>query len=227
MGDGPVVHTTLQGLVDAIMARLPGVDAGPRRFVVGIAAPPAAGKTTLAGQLAVELGTQVAPRRSVILGLDGFHLDDTLLEPAGLRAVKGAPQTFDVAGFAHLLERVKAGESPVYLPVFDRTLELSRNAASVVDESASLVIVEGNYLLLERTPWPAVTKQLDLTIGMHVGTDELERRLVARWVDAGFDRSEAQRRAECNDLPNGQLVIEHSIPPDILWQPSMTLLDDR
>lgn len=214
----PLVHASHQALVDAILARWRATDTGGQRYLVGVAGPPAAGKSTLAERLATELTAQLTPQQAVVMGMDGFHLDDALLVPAGLRPVKGAPQTFDTAGFAHLLSRVKRGESPVYLPVFDRALELSRNAASVVDERVPLVVVEGNYLLLDRPEWSPITGLFDLTIGIEASVDELERRLLARWRGFGFDEAESRRRADANDLPNARLVTDCSRLPDILWR---------
>ena len=99
---------------------------GPRRYIVAIAGPPGAGKSTLATDLAERIGEGAR-----VVPMDGFHLDDAVLNARGLRHRKGAPETFDAAGFLHLLQRLRA-EEEVAIPIFDRTLELSRAAADVV-----------------------------------------------------------------------------------------------
>ncbi|TIT54219.1 MAG: nucleoside/nucleotide kinase family protein, partial [Mesorhizobium sp.] len=82
-----------------------------------------------------------------------FHFDDIVLERRGLRARKGAPDTFDFGGFETLLKRIRAGEPDIAIPVFDRSMELSRAAAAIVDAETKFILVEGNYLLLDEEPW--------------------------------------------------------------------------
>ena len=96
--------------------------AGAQRFVVAIAGPPGSGKSTLAQRLNVVLPEDA----SAVVPMDGFHFDDVVLDSRGLRPRKGAPETFDYAGFAALLKRIRAGEPEIAIPVFDRSMELSR-----------------------------------------------------------------------------------------------------
>ena len=191
-----------------------------RRLMVGIAGAPASGKSTLAAKLAASLSAALTPRRAVVLPMDGYHLDDAILVPAGLRPVKGSPHTFDVGGLLSVLQRVHAGESPVYLPRFDRQLELSRNAAVCVDDSVSVVVVEGNYLLLDDPLWHPVAALLDLSISLYVEMAELERRLLQRWRDHGLEESEIRHRTEANDLPNARLIVRGSRPADLQYRAS-------
>ena len=94
--------------------------------------------------------------------MDGFHLADAQLDRIGARGRKGAPDTFDAAGYAHLLERVKREvDDPVYVPGFDRTLEQPLAAALVVLPSARLVVTEGNYLLLDDPHWERARRAMD------------------------------------------------------------------
>ncbi|MEO8014814.1 MAG: nucleoside/nucleotide kinase family protein, partial [Polaromonas sp.] len=110
-------------MADLIAARAAGHDG---RFLCALAGPPGAGKSTLAAAVVKALGPGA---RAV--PMDGFHYDDAVLDTLGLRARKGAPETFDVAGFAHLLHRLRA-EASVAIPVFDRSLEISRAGAEIV-----------------------------------------------------------------------------------------------
>ena len=118
-----------------------------RRFVVGIAGPPGSGKSTLAESL-----RDVLPD-SAVVSMDGFHFDDAVLERRGLSGRKGAPETFDYAGFAALVSRLRGDEPEIAIPVFDRAIELSRAGAEIVGAETRFVLVEGNYLLLDEAPW--------------------------------------------------------------------------
>jgi len=136
----------IAALVDQVRAHVPIEVADGGRFVVALAGPPAAGKSTLATALADAL----APR-AAILGLDAFHFDDSVLTTRGHRERKGAPHTFDVASYAHLLRGLRTTRTELAVPVFDRSLELSRNCAEVVTSAHDVVITEGNYLLVDWT----------------------------------------------------------------------------
>lgn len=183
----------------------------PARCIVAIAGAPGSGKSTLAESLAA------AFEDAVVMPMDGFHLDDSLLEPAGLRPVKGAPETFDAGGLVVMLARVADDDDIVYLPVFDRSQELSRAAAAAIRPSDRLVIVEGNYLLLDRPAWRELGASFDLTVLLDVPEPVLRERLVRRWLDNGYERLEAERKAAANDLPNGELVRSASRPADVLF----------
>lgn len=183
------------------------------RFVVGIAGPPGAGKSALAEALVAALRSRGESAQAV--PMDGFHLDNALLDARGLRARKGSPETFDVAGFRTLLERLR-GEGEILVPLFDRAADLARAAAAAVAPDCRFRVVEGNYLLLRDPPWDALHPLFDLTIRLAVPEDELSRRLVARWLAHGLDPEAARARAEGNDLTNARLVATRSAPADIV-----------
>ena len=172
-----------------------------RRFVVGIAGPPGSGKSTLAESL-----REVLPD-SAVVSMDGFHFDDAVLARRGLGLRKGAPETFDHAGFAALLGRLRSGEPEIAFPVFDRTIELSRAGAGTVDAGTRFVLVEGNYLLLDEAPWSGLAGSFDFTIFIDVPRDELERRLLSRWHEHGRSDEAARAWVDSNDLPNVDRVL--------------------
>ena len=177
---------------------------------------PGSGKTTLAEALADGLNA-ATPGRAAVVPMDGFHLDDGVLRELGLLSRKGSPETFDAAGLDHLLGRLRVqDEAPIAIPLFDRSLEISRAGARLISSTTDILIVEGNYLLLDRTPWDGLYRHFDLTVMLYVPEDVLRARLLARWRDLGYPPDEAARKAAANDLPNGATVRHHSRPADFV-----------
>jgi pantothenate kinase len=183
------------------------------RFMVAIAGAPASGKSTLAHELCAAL--RVAGETAIVVPMDGFHFDDAILNARGHRPRKGAPFTFDVAGFEVLLKRIKVLEAEIAIPVFDRSMELSRAAADIVDDKAKFILVEGNYLLLKQKPWDRLRPLFDFTIYLKVPIEELEARLIQRWLDHGFDMAYAKNWIASNDMLNIQEVINSSAEADL------------
>ena len=180
------------------------------RFLTALAGPPGAGKSTLAAELVAALGQDAKA-----VPMDGFHYDDAVLSARGARARKGAPDTFDVAGFRHLLTRLRT-EDEVAIPLFDRDLEISRAGADIVGPDDRILIVEGNYLLLNEAPWPDLAPLFDLTIWIDVPEAELDRRLVARWAHYGKTPAESRAWIDGNDMPNIRRVVAGSRPADLV-----------
>ena len=148
--------------------------------------------------------------------MDGFHFDDIILERRGLRARKGAPETFDFAGFETLLKRIRAGEPDIAIPVFDRSMELSRAGAEIVGSDTRFILVEGNYLLLDEEPWSRLAPLFDFTIFVDVPRAELERRLRQRWHDHGKSEADALAWIASNDLPNIERVLSRRREADLV-----------
>lgn len=195
--------------------RLLGLPSG-RRHLIAIAGPPGAGKSTLAEALAAGL-ERAAPGRAAIFPMDGYHYDDAILIARGLRPRKGAPETFDVSGLYHMLGRLRRNdEAEIAVPVFDRDLEISRNAARTIPQSVEIILVEGNYLLLDRAGWRDLAPLFDLTVSVTVSVEELRRRLTRRWQDHDIGAAEIPAKVEANDLPNGIVVLTESIPSDLV-----------
>jgi pantothenate kinase len=177
------------------------------RAILGIAGSPGAGKSTLVDGLVARIGAAKGADWVAHVPMDGFHLADAQLDRIGARGRKGAPDSFDAAGYAQLLARVKREvDDPVYVPGFDRTLEQPLAAALVVLPSARLVVTEGNYLLLDDPHWARARRAMDAV--WFVASDESERieRLVARHVEFGKTPEEARAWVATTDQRNSELV---------------------
>ncbi len=184
------------------------------RFMVGIAGPPGAGKSTVSAALRDALIAK--GETAIVVPMDGFHFDDAVLNKRGHRPRKGAPFTFDVYGFEVLLKRIKAREPDIAIPVFDRTMELSRAAADIVTDEAKFILVEGNYLFLQSAPWDRLKSLFDFTLFINVAEAELERRLMSRIVAHGHDETYAKNWIASNDMLNIREVQEKSVVADLL-----------
>jgi pantothenate kinase len=200
-----------QALSREIMRRAQGA----ARFTLAIAGPPGAGKSTVA-QALLETLNAPQPGIAALMPMDGFHYDNAVLEPLGLMPRKGAPQTFDAAGFIATLARIHSGKGNVAVPVFDRSADLARAGAAVISSGTRIVLVEGNYLLLDADPWHQTAPLFDMTVFLTVPREILEQRLVRRWLDHGLAPDAARTRARSNDIPNALLVMERSRPADFV-----------
>lgn len=196
---------------DALLDELRALPRG-KRHLIAVAGAPGGGKSTLSEALVAALNAE-APGSAAVLGMDGFHYDDRVLEARGDRARKGAPHTFDVDGLAAMLDRLRAGGA-VAVPVFDREIEVARAGAEIIPAAARIVVVEGNYVLTTEGPWAALRNAFDLRVMVEVDEAELERRLMGRWTKLGLSEAEARTKVGLNDMPNGAYVREKSVQID-------------
>ena len=202
--DHPVVDTVLVPLLEALSAQ----DHPARRFVF-LAAPPGTGKSTLAAvleQRAAHLGLDT-------VGIDGFHHPNAYLrthrrgtDGVLLESVKGAPETFDVAGLQRFL--TASATRAVRWPVYDRVTHDVVPDARLVD--APLVLLEGNWLLLDEPGWRELSAHSVHNVFIDADPDLLRERLVRRKVQGGLDPDAAARFYERSDRPNVERVLQHT-----------------
>lgn len=203
----PRAAISAQEAVERARGLLYGPGSATGRTLLGLAGPPAAGKSTLAQYLVAEIVRLEGPGAAAYLPLDGFHLANAQLDRLGLRARKGAPATFDAAGYLALLRRV--GEErfhEIYVPDFDRALDEPVAARHVVHPHTRLVVTEGNYLGAVDGPWSAVRSLLRELWYVEADDEVRHSRLLARHTAGGGTAAAAAHRIAENDGPNGEFV---------------------
>ena len=198
--------------VNALTDRVHDMLGTKSRLLVGIAGAPGSGKSTLASEVARRLNVQKVP--TVIVPMDGFHLDNAILDARGLRSRKGAPETFDSDGFVHAIRRLHNGGEVIF-PAFDRARDISIAGAVSVPADCAVVVVEGNYLLFDEAPWNTLPQYWDISARLEVPMPEIRARIIQRWLSHNLSRAAATRRAESNDIPNAQRVMARSLPADL------------
>jgi pantothenate kinase len=186
------------------IARVHALLANGGRRLLGIVGAPGSGKSTLAQTLCSAL----PPGQAVVVPMDGFHLANSELERLGRRHRKGAPDTFDAAGYAALLKRLRESRADdvVYAPEFRREHEEPIAGAIAVTAETPLVITEGNYLLLDQGAWSPVKDLLDEVWYVDVLDVTRRERLAARHQRYGRTREAALAWVQHTDEPNARLI---------------------
>nr|WP_300311290.1 nucleoside triphosphate hydrolase [Halomonas sp.] len=202
--------------IDSVAERLIAAAEGRKRYIVALAGPPGAGKSYRSAWLERAINER-RPGVAAVVPMDGYHYDNAVLEPMGLLPVKGAPETFDAAGLCHDLARLRPADCDVAVPVFDRPLDLARAGGRVITPCQRILIVEGNYLLLEEGPWPALRDYFDFSLFLHVDDEVLEQRLIQRWLGMGQDQAGAIAKTRDKDMLNARLIKACSAAADLVW----------
>ena len=176
------------------------------RFVLGVTGIPGSGKSTVARQLLEQINRSM-PDFAAVVGMDGYHLPNAVLEQRGLRLQKGSPGTFDVPGFVDLLQRLR--QSPrrsVSAPAYDRRVHEPVAGAVIIDADTRLVIVEGNYLLLTDEPWLQVQPLLDEVWYLDTPLELAMGRVADRHRTGGKDAALTEQMIAGNDRPSADIV---------------------
>jgi pantothenate kinase len=142
---------------------------------------------------------------AALLPMDGFHLPQSRLRELGRRERMGAPDTFDVDAFTAVLRALHAG-GHVLAPGFDRAVEEPVPDAIAIPGGARIVVVEGNYLLLDTGGWEAVRPLLDLSLFVQLEHGIRLQRLIERHERFGKSAADARAWASGPDEANARLI---------------------
>ena len=173
------------------------------RVLIGIIGKPGAGKSTLSKFLMGKLPKDLV----TVVPMDGYHLSNKVLKDLKRSDRKGAPDTFDVAGCASLVKRIRSEQTQnIYYPIFDRSIEESIAAQGVVYPSTRVVIVEGNYLMHDKDGWQEISPLLDQSWYAFLDEDLRISRLISRHIAFGKDPESAKAWAKGSDQVNAELI---------------------
>ncbi len=191
---------SVQHLAEEIKALL---QSNKPRTIIGIVGKPGSGKSTVVAEIQNQFkGSDVA-----IIPMDGYHLSNEELIELGRRDRKGAPDTFDVTGFASLLAKVKNEIQVEHrFPIFRREIEASISGEGVVCANTKVVVVEGNYLFSEEHNWNEVFPLLDQSWYIEIDDEIRIQRLIARHIRYGKSPQDAEAWSLGSDEMNARFI---------------------
>lgn len=207
--------------------RIRGLHRPGSRVLIGIIGAPGSGKSTLSAAVLAQLTTGPTPLATALVAMDGYHLAQQVLDAAGLAEVKGAPQTFDAAGYVAMLERItggRIGSEVIYAPEFRRALEEPIAGAVPVGPEVEVVLTEGNYLLSDEPPWHRVGELLTEAWYLDVPEELRIERLVSRHIAFGrTPEVSLERSTTGTDGRNARYVAQTRVRADLLIRPVLSV----
>ncbi|KAJ8133443.1 hypothetical protein O1611_g190 [Lasiodiplodia mahajangana] len=197
-----------------------------RRIIIAFSGPPGSGKSTIAAQVMQRINTIAKSSIATCLPMDGFHYTrqslDSLPNHIEAHACRGAAWTFDADKVVNLIKtlsasRISAEPVTIFAPSFDHSLKDPIADAIRIEHEIEIVIVEGNWLLLDREPWRQIPGYVDDTWFVDVDSALAAQRIARRHIAAGIENTweAAMARVEANDLPNGIDVRKYLLEPNV------------
>jgi pantothenate kinase len=188
---------------------------GKNRYFLGITGCPAAGKSMLAKNLTDEINFRTGDDLAAVVPMDGFHLPNSILKQRGLLNIKGAPETFDADSFVELINRLhEFPDRSIMCPAYDRKIHDPVENSITIKPCNRLIIVEGNYLLLNRAPWNLIRTKMNEVWYIDTPPNTVKEKLLRRHIAGGSSKKEAERKVESVDLPNAELIKKTLLSAD-------------
>lgn len=180
-----------------------------KRFLLGITGIPGAGKSTIAALLMKNINKVLKKEVAIVVPMDGFHYHNDILVKKGLLPLKGIPETFDSSQFTTLIKDIAMGKAErLYCPSYDRSLHNPVDNSIIIENKHKIIIVEGNYLLLDTCPWNELADLFDESWFIDTPLTTTKERLIRRHVLAGRSFEEALCKISSTDAPNAALIIK-------------------
>ncbi len=190
------------------------------RFFIGIVGAPGAGKSYLADRIPGQINERLENEVATSLAMDSYHLHNDILLTRGIHPHKGCYFTFDVKGFTSKLIQVKEDQEDILCPIYNRSLHNPTPDAKTIKKSDRIVVVEGNYLLLDVFPWQTIKYLFDYTIFIEVDKQIQYERLLDRHTTTGKTKDEAIAKISRTDLPNATLIEATKNRADFIYRPA-------
>jgi putative kinase len=190
------------------------------RLIVYLAAPPACGKSTLAAFLEMLSLQNSALEPVQPLGIDGFHYHQAYVlahtvnrggVETPMKDVKGCPESYDIEKLIVAMQGIM--NQDIQWPFYDRRLHDVVEDAIVVNRK--IVLIEGNWLLLNEGKWPVLRNFCNYSLMLHVEESILESRLIERKIRGGLSPKEAARFYTNSDRPNVLRCMDNSACADM------------
>lgn len=180
-----------------------------RRILLGITGVPGAGKSTLAELLVKNINSILHKEKAILIPMDGYHYHNDILIEKGLLPLKGIPQTFDAQRFVRLIQEIASGNNEkLYCPSYNRALHNPVEDSILIEDTHKIIIIEGNYLLLDTDPWKELVDLFTETWFIETPAAITQERLIRRHVLTGRSLEEAVRKISSTDAPNAELIIK-------------------
>lgn len=180
-----------------------------KRFLLAITGIPGTGKSTVADLLMKNTNTVLNEERAIVIPMDGYHYHNDILVEKGLLSLKGIPETFDAQRFVTLIKEIASPKiEKIYCPSYDRSLHNPVEESIVIEDRHKIIIVEGNYLLLDTCPWDELADLFAESWFIETSLTTTKERLINRHVLTGRSFEEALSKISSTDAPNAELIMQ-------------------
>lgn len=207
-----------------IARRILQQDYSKKRILVAIGGPPGSGKSAFAATLKACINAYKNEDLAVTVGLDGWHFSNLYLDRHYfkkedhrilLRQIKGSPETFDTMAIREFLSLAPEVDQ-LSFPVYSRQAHDPIPNAGSIRKFHRILILEGNYWLLNSPPWIDFQSTFDCRIALVANPEILLNGLRDRHLRGGKSLNWIENHIHHVDLVNIKLVLSQMTPVDII-----------